>query len=86
MSIEELQKKIASLNATLKSEFVSPYEMSKIVNETLDLDLPPQMFYNYVKKSMIASTRSETNKIAVAKDEVLRFVEKYALRNIVSVS
>ena len=86
MSFEELTKIVNSLRSTLKRESFSPYEMSKIVNESLSIDLPPQMFYNYVKKNMIVSTRDDRNKIIVSKDEVLRFVEKYSLRNLVTTS
>jgi GH25 family lysozyme M1 (1,4-beta-N-acetylmuramidase) len=30
----------------------TPYEMCKIVNEKLSLNLPPQMFYQYTKKGL----------------------------------
>ena len=82
MNLNTLSSIVEELETTLENE-ISPYRMSKIVNDMLSTNLPPQMFYNYIKSGYITSER-KSNKIVVKKSEVIRWIKKYALNNIVS--
>ena len=39
---------------------LSPYQFCKVVNKLMNKNLPPQMFYNYVKKGYIKAETGET--------------------------
>ena len=86
MQLNVLLSKLEELEGTLE-DVITPYEMSKITNRLLGTDLPPQMFYNYIKNRYISSTtfvdRGKTKK-GVKKSEVLRWIEKYAIQNVVT--
>lgn len=59
----------------------TPYKASKIVNALLEemgieKVLPPQMFYNYVKKNFIKTN----NEGKIEEEELRRWFEKYVSR------
>lgn len=86
MELKELSSILDKLNTTLPN-VVTPYRMSKIVNESLKTHLPPQMFYNYVKNGYISSSTLNIGGkpvIQVKKSEVLRWIEKYSIQNIMT--
>ena len=82
MNVSELQEVLESL----PQDQQTPYGMSKLVNEKLGTDLPPQMFYNYVRKGFITATFSEKDGWRIEPTEVRRWIERYAFRNIVTIS
>ena len=87
MQLTELTNKLNKLEGTLGTA-ITPYEMHKVVNATLKTNLPPQMFYNYVKKQYIPSSTvkdGDKTKIIVKKDDVLDWIERYAIKHLVSV-
>lgn len=82
MTIAELKSKLTDFDAE-ETKSVSPYEAAKICNKMLQTNLPPQMFYNYVKKSYISATFSDADGWRIEVAELRRFIERYALRNII---
>lgn len=83
MQLKELTTIIESLESSLQSH-MTPYGMHKITNESLGTHLPPQMFYNYVNNGYITAVVGNDGKLKVEKAEVLRWIKKYAIQNIVS--
>ncbi len=83
MKLTELTTTLEKLETSL-SHHVTPYGMHKITNEVLSTNLPPQMFYNYVNNGYITAVVGNDGKLKVEKSEVLRWIKKYALQNIVS--
>jgi hypothetical protein len=61
----------------IESEFVSPYQLCKLVNKALSKSLPPQMFYNYVKKAFIKSSLNSTQHIQISRADALAWFAKY---------
>lgn len=68
-------------------ETISPYGFCKIVNEMLQLTLPPQMFYQYVAKGKSSTSASMlqsvvvNNKRVITAAEAERWILQYAERN-----
>ena len=83
MQLKELTTILEDLESSLKNQ-ITPYGMHKIVNDSLGTHLPPQMFYNYVGNGYITATIGSDGKLKVSKTEVLRWIKKYAIQNIVS--
>lgn len=83
MTIDELKSVLTDLDSEVTTA-VTPYELSKIVNDRLGTELPPQMFYNYVKKGFITATFSDDQGWRIEPSEVRRWIERYAFRNIVT--
>jgi hypothetical protein len=82
MQLETIKAIVEELEGIEQNEF-TPYRMAKILNRAFDIDLPPQMFYTYVKKGYITSTNVD-DRILITKNELVRFASKYALRNLLS--
>lgn len=82
MQLNEIKEIVDELSELEANEF-TPYGASKVINRAFDIDLPPQMFYNYVKKGYITATNIE-DRWVISRDELVRFASKYALRNLLS--
>jgi hypothetical protein len=82
MQLQEIQEIVEELKGSEETVF-TPYRASKVVNRAFGINLPPQMFYNYVKKGYITSTISE-DRILIKKNDLVQFASKYALRNLLS--
>ena len=61
----------------VKSEFVSPYQLIKILNEVGEFNLPTQMGYNYTKKGLIKTSKNTTGKLQVSKTDAVEWIVKY---------
>jgi hypothetical protein len=83
MTVPELEVIITNLRS--KPDFnVSPFGLHKMVNSLLKVNLPPQMFYNYVGKKYIKATKVN-GKWQIAKVDAIAFIERYAFRNLVTI-
>lgn len=82
MTHDELMKAINVLEKTM-SDFLTPYGLSKVLNTTFDINLPPQMMYNYVRNGLIDVVDRDGKKV-IDKATALKFVERYGLRNIIT--
>lgn len=82
MTLEELKSKLTDFDAE-NSKAVTPYGAAKLVNDMLQTELPPQMFYNYVRKGFIEATFSDEDGWTIEPAELRRWIERYAIRNIV---
>lgn len=81
-----------TIDELFNEAFVSPYRMAQIVNEAFSIDLPPQMFYQYVGKAVKAEEANKVvspnmirtfihnNKRVVSRDEVIRWMKQYAVK------
>ena len=72
-----------SLSTLFESEFVSPYGLCKFVNGVMTLmginqELPPQMFYTYVKKGFIAANSEKK----VSKKDAIEWTLKYLSKKV----
>lgn len=83
MKLKELTSIVTDLEESLP-DFVTPYGLHKIVNQSLGTNLPPQMFYNYVSNGYISGVQGSNGKLQVSKTEVIRWIQKYGIQNIVS--
>ena len=83
MQLKELTSKLEELEGMLTTS-ITPYAMHKVTNTLLSTHLPPQMFYNYVNNGYISATVGKDGKLRVEKIEVIRWIKKYAIQNIVS--
>jgi hypothetical protein len=62
-------------------KFYSPVALIRKVNETLELSLPTQMAYNYIKKGYITASLNSTGKKQVAQAECVRWATAYFEKN-----
>ncbi len=82
MQLETIKEIVTELEASETNTF-TPYGACKVINRAFSINLPPQMFYNYVKKGYITATIVD-DRILIKKNELVRFASKYALRNLLS--
>jgi hypothetical protein len=82
MQLETIKEIVEELEGMKENSF-TPYAASKVINRAFSINLPPQMFYNYVKKGYITSTIVE-DRVLIKKNDLVQFASKYALRNLLS--
>jgi hypothetical protein len=71
---------------TPATELMTPYAAAKVVNKWIKDDgitrqLPPQMFYTYTRKNMIANVEVD-GKRWVSEDDLRSWYNKYSAKNL----
>jgi hypothetical protein len=62
-----------------RDDFVTPYEISKMLKEKFGIERKPQMLYNYVRNNLIPSEIFETQRL-VRKTDAIAWCEKFAAK------
>jgi len=68
---------VETVEAEINADFVSPYQLIKVLNKVGEYNLPTQMGYNYTKKGMIKTSKNTTGKLQVSKDDAVAWIVKY---------
>lgn len=79
MDLNTIKTKVEELEGSEETD-ISPYKACQIVNQLLGTKLPPQMFYNYVKKGYISTTIVNDHRV-ISRTELIRWFTKYTLKN-----
>ncbi len=79
MDLKTIEAKVEELSRS-KENSVSPYRACQIVNDLLGTNLPPQMFYTYVKKGYISSRIVNDHRV-ISTNQLVRWFTKYTLKN-----
>lgn len=69
----------SSAKKVTRADFVTPYEISKMLKENYGVERKPQMLYNYVRNNLIASEIFETQRL-VRKEVAVAFCEKFVAK------
>jgi alanine dehydrogenase len=66
-------------NAPKRDEFVTPYEVAKILKAEFGIERKPQMIYNYVRNNLIETEIFESQRL-IRRSVAMAWCEKFAAK------
>lgn len=84
MNITELKARLEWFSISNVGESFSPIDAARFASKLFEINIPPQMIYNYIGKGYIKGYKNSEGSWAIDKDSFESWIAKYALKNLVT--